>query len=251
MDRAIWRRSTGSFVRYNCPRCGRGKLKAKTDSFVRLEPAHITNKLEADELRGELSWGRFSGYLVCNALGCGELVVVAGDFEEHYHYQHDEETGDPIEFTDTSYKPRIMHPAPPMIEVPKKLAKGSKEHMTRAFELFWSDAGACANRMRVVVELVLDQLAIPRKGPKGKAKNAHLNLSDRIAILNEVWPGHEKALTALRIVGNTGSHEGVVELEELLDCFELLEDALIELLERRRENLDAKAQRIIDRRAKL
>lgn len=45
-------------------------------------------------------------------------------------------------------------------------------------------------------------------------------------------------------------HEGVVEFEELLDCFELLEDALIELLERRRENLDAKAQRIIDRRGK-
>ncbi|MDI7862372.1 DUF4145 domain-containing protein [Rhizobiaceae bacterium n13] len=250
MDRAICRKSTGSFVRFDCPRCGKGKLKTKADTFVRHEPTHVTNKLEADELKGELSWGRFSGYLVCNAPGCGEMVVVAGDFEEHYHYQHDEETGDPIEFTDTSYKPRIMHPAPPMIEVPKKLGKEAKEHMTRAFELFWSDAGACANRMRIVVELLLDQLEIPRKRPKGKAKNAHLNLSDRITILKDARPGHDKALTALRIVGNIGSHEGVVEFEELLDCFELLEDALIELLERRRENLDAKAQRIIDRRGK-
>lgn len=196
-----------------------------------------------------MSYGRFSGYLVCNVPACGELVVVAGDFEEHYHYQHDEETGDPIEFTDTSYRPRIMHPAPPMIEVPKKLRKESKEQLARAFELFWSDAAACANRLRIVVELLLDQLEIPRKGPKGNAKNAHLNLSDRIAKLKEVRPGHERALTALRIVGNIGSHEGIVEFEELLDCFELIEDALIELLERRRENLDAKAQRIIDRRA--
>ncbi|WP_244489966.1 DUF4145 domain-containing protein [Rhizobium sp. Leaf391] len=250
MDRAIWRKSTGSFVRYNCPRCGKGKLKTKTDSFVRLEPTHVTHKLEADELRGELSWGRFSGYLACSAVGCGELVVVAGDFEEHYHYQFDEDTGDPIEFTDTSYKPRIMHPAPPMIEVPKRLGKDAKEHMTRAFDLFWSDAGACANRMRIVVELLLDQLEIARRGPKGKRNNVRLDLSDRIDLLKDVRPGHDKALTALRIVGNTGSHEGVVEFEELLDCFELLEDALIELLERRRENLNAKAQRIIDRRGK-
>jgi hypothetical protein len=248
VDRAIWRKSTGSFVRFDCPRCGKGKLKTKSNSFVRLEPVHVTNKLEADELRGELSWGRFSGYLVCNAPGCGELVVVAGDFEEHYHYQHDEETGDPIEFTDTSYKPRIMHPAPPMVEVPKKLNKDAKEHMTRAFELFWSDAGACANRLRIVVELLLDQLGIARRGPKGKRNNVRLDLCDRIDLLKDVRPGHDKALTALRIVGNTGSHEGVVEFEELLDCFELLEDALIELLEERRAKLEAKADAIIKRR---
>lgn len=176
--------------------------------------------------------------------------MVAGDFEEHYHHQYDEETGEAVEFTDTNYSPRIMHPAPPMIELPGKLSKEAKEHMTRAYELFWSDAGACANRLRIVVELLLDQLQIPRRGPKGKHKNARLDLSDRIGLLKDLRPGHDKALTALRIVGNTGSHEGVVEFEELLDCFELLEDALIELLDRRRENLDAKAQRIIDRRAK-
>nr|WP_210282967.1 DUF4145 domain-containing protein [Rhizobium sp. BK049] len=214
-----------------------------------MEPVHVSQQIEADELQGELSWGRFSGYLVCNKVGCGELVVVAGDFEEHYQYQFDQETGDPIEFTDTSYCPRIMYPAPPIIEVPKKLDKEAKSQMTRAFELFWSDAGACANRQRIVVELLLDQLGIDRKGAKGKRKRARLDLSDRIDLLKVVRPGHDKALTALRIVGNTGSHEGTVDFEELLDCFELLEDALIELLEERRAKLEAKAEAIIKRRS--
>jgi hypothetical protein len=236
-------------VRLKCPRCSKGILKNKKDSFVRLVPIHVSRKIENEELQGEVSWGRFSGYLECDAFGCGELVVVAGDFEEHTHYQFDDETRDPVEFTDMNYSPSIMHPAPPMIELPRNLNKDAKGHMTRAFELFWSDLGACANRLRIVVELLLDQLGIPRKGPKGKRKNTRLDLSDRIDLLKITRPGHEKALTALRIVGNTGSHEGVVEFEELLDCFELLEDALIELLEARRAKLEAKADAIIKRRS--
>lgn len=250
MDRAIWRESYSSFVRLKCPRCRDGKLTQMKDSFVQLEPSYVSEQIKADELQGEMSWGRFSGYLVCTKASCGELVVIAGDFEEHYHTQFDDETGEPVEFTHTSYRPSVMHPAPPMIELPRSLNAAAKEHMTRAFELFWSDAGACANRLRIVVELLLDQLEVPRSGPKGKQNNARLNLSDRIAILKDLRPGHDKALTALREIGNTGSHEGDVEFEELLDCFELLEDAVIELLERRRENLDRKAQRIIDRRRK-
>ena len=222
----------------------------KNDSFVQLEPVHAASELDFEGLRGELSWGRFSGYLVCNAASCGELVVVAGDFEEQFHQHFDDENGEFIDFSTVYYRPVIMHPAPPMIEVPKRLDDASKEHLTRAFELYWSDAAACANRLRIVVELALDQLGVERRGPKGKRNNVRLDLSDRIELLKNVRPGHDQALTALRIVGNTGSHEGVVEVEELLDCFELLEDALVELLDMRREKLNAKAQRIIDRSRK-
>ncbi|MCA2410955.1 DUF4145 domain-containing protein [Rhizobium leguminosarum bv. viciae 248] len=178
------------------------------------------------------------------------MVVVAGDYREYYHVHIDNETGDPVDYSDMNYTPLVMYPAPPMIELPKALQKEARAQMTKAFELFWSDGAACANRLRIVVELLLDQLGIPRKGAKGKAKNARLNLSDRIDLLKIARPGHEKALTALREVGNTGSHEGEVELEELLDCFELLEDAMIELLEQRRAKLDAKADAIIQKRQK-
>lgn len=111
-----------------------------------------------------------------------------------------------------------------------------------AFELFWSDAGACANRLRIVVELLLDQLGIVRHGQKGKRKNARLDLSDRIDLLTVAQPGHEKISHGAAY--RWYSCEGGVELDELLDCFELLEDALIELLERRRENLDAADHRL-------
>ncbi|WP_225525095.1 DUF4145 domain-containing protein [Rhizobium leguminosarum] len=250
MYRNLWRKTYSSFVRMKCPRCGKGTLTTKKDSFVHHEPTHASRELEEDDLVGEMSWGRFSGYLTCNVMLCGELVVVAGDYREYYHVHIDNETGDPVDYSDMNYTPLVMYPAPPMIELPKALQKEARAQMTKAFELFWSDGAACANRLRIVVELLLDQLGIPRKGAKGKAKNARLNLSDRIDLLKIARPGHEKALTALREVGNTGSHEGEVELEELLDCFELLEDAMIELLEQRRAKLDAKADAIIQKRQK-
>lgn len=63
------------------------------DSFVHHEPTHASRELEEDDLVGEMSWGRFSGYLTCNVMLCGELVVVAGDYREYYHVHIDNETG--------------------------------------------------------------------------------------------------------------------------------------------------------------
>lgn len=77
-------------------------VEQEKNSFVHHVPTHVSRKIEADELQGVMSWGRFSGYLVCSLMQCGEIVVVAGDFEEHYHAEFDLETDEPVEHTDTS-----------------------------------------------------------------------------------------------------------------------------------------------------
>jgi hypothetical protein len=132
-----------------------------------------------------------------------------------------------------------------MIEEPKNLGPEVKKQLRVAYELFWTDLASCANRLRIVVELLLDQLGIAREGPKGRRKSARLDLADRIALLAAARPGHEESLTALRYVGNAGSHDGIGEFEDVVDCFALLEDAMIELVDRRQEKLAQKAKRII------
>lgn len=181
---------------------------------------------------------------------CGEIVAVSGDYSEFYHTQYDEQLDDTIEFTDLNYYPFLMRPAPPMISMPKSLNAESRKHLAKAFELFWADWASCANRLRIVTEYLLDQLAIPRTGVKGKLKNANLDLADRIELLKIARPGHDHLLNALRIVGNLGSHDGEVDFGVILDCFEFLEEALIELLEQRREKMDARAARLIQNRGK-
>jgi len=204
--------------------------------------------LENQGLLGDVSEGSFIAMLVCNYAFCGEAVTVAGFYRSDTEVAWGGEEGDQAEeITSYSYKPYSIKPAPLMIDEPNA---DSKKHLRKAYELFWNDYASCANRLRIVVEYLLDQLGIAREGPKGKRKKARLDLADRIAILALAKPDYDEALTALRYVGNAGSHEGVGEFEDIMDCFDLLEHAMIELIEQRREKLAEKAKRIIAAKGK-
>ncbi|UFW65647.1 DUF4145 domain-containing protein [Rhizobium laguerreae] len=222
-------------------------MSPKKDSFHQVEPKYITTELEESGEIGEASYGRFHGFLVCSMVLCGEIVAVAGDYSDYYHRQYDDQTEEMVEFTDRNYRTFLMRPAPPIISMPKSLNADSRKHLERAFELFWADWASCANRLRIVTEYLLDQLAIPRIAAKGKR---YLDLAARIELLKAARPGHDNLLNALRVVGNLGSHDGEVDFEVLLDCFEFLEEAMVELLDRRREKMDARAALLIQSRGK-
>ncbi|MEC9463534.1 MAG: hypothetical protein VX601_10200, partial [Pseudomonadota bacterium] len=162
--RNIWRQSYGSFARMKCPRCHNGALRMDTSSFAREEPPY--NKFN-DHEGGVFEAGRFKGFLRCNRPFCGEIVVLAGNYTTEYHDDYDHETETPVTHEVTSYRPFMMCPAPEIIQYPSRLNKDSKEHLSRSFALFWADYAACANRLRIVTEFLLDQLGIERKGKKG------------------------------------------------------------------------------------
>lgn len=249
MQRNLWKETYASIPRFGCPRCSSGKLVRKTD-IAKLQPKHVEEELYEAGLIGELEHGRFTTLLLCDHGFCGEVVSVAGEYEEREQSSWDSQTEEEVQFTVTKYWLHSLAPAPRIIDEPEKLNSESKWHLQRAFALFWVDRGACANSLRITVEYLLDQLDVPREGPKGNKKNVRLDLFDRITLLGERRPGHDVTLNALRMVGNAGSHEGEADFEEVLDCFALLEQAMIDLIEERREKLAAKAQLIIDRRKK-
>ena len=49
---------------------------------------------------------------------------------------------------------------------------------------------------------------------------------------------------ALKWLGNTGTHKGEVDREDLLDAFEILEHALTELIDRRATKIAALAKKL-------
>jgi hypothetical protein len=219
-----------------------------TKSFQKEEPGHV--RLRHSEEHSNHEWGRFKGFLRCDRQFCGEIVVVAGNFTTEYHDDFDHESEEPITHEVTSYRPHVMSPAPEIIKYPTRLNKDSKEHLLRSFVLFWVDHASCANRLRIVTEFLLDQLGIARNGPKGSDKNARLDLFDRIELLKLARPGHEDALNALRSVGNVGSHDGVVDFDDLLTCYEAIEDTMLELIDERKAKLAQKIQDINARKGK-
>ncbi|MBN9983077.1 DUF4145 domain-containing protein [Rhizobium laguerreae] len=174
------------------------------------------------------------------------MVSVAGEYRTEYHDQYDFDQEQDVSFEVSTYYPQSIRPAPKIIQIPKTLNHDSRYHLQRAHELFWVDPASCANRLRIVVEYLLDQLAIARNGVKGK----RLDLAARIERLKAVKPGHEDALTALRYVGNNGSHDGFVDFEDVVDCFDFLEEAITELLENQRAKRAARMQEIIAAKGK-
>jgi hypothetical protein len=188
--------------------------------------------------------------MTCDYEFCGEVVAVSGDFRSHDEYVYNPETEEHDSFEDKMLLPKSMVPAPPIITWPENLDAAPRQHLVHSFELFWINRGACAGRLRIFIEALLDQLGVVREGTKRNGKNGTLDLSEPIDELDKVKPGHKAALDALRYVGNFGSHEGDAAFEDLVVCYDILETTLVELIENKRAKLEAEVAAIITRKGK-
>lgn len=249
MDNKLWRQYYSALPFFPCPRCTNGRLKSKAKQFHQHQPTHVANALSEMEMQ-DVSEGRFMCFLVCDFAFCGEVVAVSGNYTSHEEYVYNEDTENHDVHENRHLGVRAMIPAPPIITWPKGLAEVPRGHLVQAFELFWINRGACANRLRIFIETFLDQMGTAREGRRKNGKHGILDLSERIDLLEQEKPGHKTSFDALRNVGNFGSHEGDADFDDLLFCFELLEDTLIELLEERRAKRQAKAEALIKRKGK-
>ncbi|MBO9172460.1 DUF4145 domain-containing protein [Rhizobium sp. L245/93] len=244
MDKRIWRRAYSAFVRLPCPHCATGLLKLDNGTLLRHEPAY--SKQERSEAGGalQLLTERFSCHLICDKSFCREAVVVSGFVSIDEQFSNDED-GEVSSYETTFFWPKAMFPAPPVIAVSKKLSQDCKIDLHAAFALLWTDYAACANRLRIFVEHMLDQLDVSRRSEDGKERE--LYLSQRIALFGQTHPHHALSLNALREVGNRGSHAGKAEFSDLVDCFYLLQHPISDLIDKPHE-LDAGiAQRLIEK----
>lgn len=191
---------------------------------------------------------RFSCLLQCSASSCGEVIAVSGDID--FDVSVGIVDGEFREEYISEYLPRSMFPPPPVVRLPKKLPDPCRQHLKAAFGLMWSDTGACANRIRTFVEVLLDHFEVEREGPDSNGKTRRFNLMKRIKLFEAKRPGHETLYEALRLVGNLGSHEGAVKWDTLLKAFQLADYLIEVLIEDKGESMRAIAQEIIDEQGK-
>ena len=214
-----------SFVQENvppwrCPSCESGRLKLEGDFAVHNDAA--TQKSLGEEwFEPEYSRYVFTGILCCE--NCCEKVVVSGvgTTEEDY--------GEDGREYYTLLTPKFFQPSLRIIEpsISKDVPADVIVYLEKAFQIFWCDADSCVNRLRTVVEYLLDGLGIDRNNPKGN----RLSLGARLDLLTE--PKHievKEALTSLRHMGNDGSHGSIgIERNELLLAFAVVKYCLEKL----------------------
>ncbi|WP_446737714.1 DUF4145 domain-containing protein [Rhizobium sp. CFBP 13644] len=75
--------------------------------------------------------------------------------------------------------------------------------------------------------------------------------STQVNELEKLHPGHKQTFDALRRVGNEGSHSGEEKRDNLLNCFEVLERVLQDLVDGKKARLENWQQQMIAVKCKV
>lgn len=228
--------------RFTCPRCKKGRLQQNQSSLTIEQPTFSKDNSQHPNWEPEWDQERFSLHLTCDKSDCGEVSVVSGDTIVTPSYEEDF----PAWRWVSLLRPQAIYPAPPIIAAPEEVPQNVRDELDKASQLFWVDFNATANRLRVSVELLLDYFTIARTVVDQRGKPTRLDLNARIVLFEKSDPEHAPTLSALRMIGNLGTHGGEVNREPLLDAFEIYEYALTELCGQRKARVAQLRQKLID-----
>jgi hypothetical protein len=247
MERELWSKHIGEHFMpsWPCPVCLRGhtQLVPKSLRYEETQPSKAEHGHEA----WDPDWIEyvFTAWGQCSHQPCKQLFAISGvgGVDQYYTDEGENETY-------AHFKPSVCHPMPELIALPQKCPEVVASELRVAFALFWRHPEACAGRIRVALELLLDQLQLPRRRKSKAGKFTELTLHSRLEALSERSLTIGLQLMALKWLGNSGSHDGAVSQDDLLDAFEILEHSLAELLEQRSKRIAELAKKLTRKHAR-
>ena len=234
MNRSIWKRklSAHSMPSWPCPSCAKGTLRLIPKSLVRNETleskrGHRHPDWDPDWLEyAFVAWGK------CSHENCGAEVAISGVGGIEPCYDADGGTA-----WEDYFSPRFCYPMPSIIDVPRKCPDDVKGELKSSFSLFFMDANAAANHVRVALERLMDHFGVQCRQKDKTKKFVDLSLHRRIEIFAKKQTAVGAPLMALKWLGNAASHGRAISQDDLLDAYEVLEHTLVELIDRRSERV--------------
>src|SRR4051812_16765445 len=213
MNKKLWYEafSREDVPSFPCPHCQQTTLELQKDTLEVHEPTYSVKGHSDLDWEPDWSIKRFIVLLKCTKSSCGEFVSIAGDIIVEPGYDND---------GSWSYKemlrPRNMFPAPHIIALPEGIPGPVETELMLAFQLFWSDYGSCATKLRTSVERLMDHFKVVKiyvaKDPKKPTKAGKIRLYDLAVRIDKFISTtgdvvHKDHLHALRMVGNVGTHK--------------------------------------------
>lgn len=223
-----------------CSKCRSGKLFQK-DKFKFLETFPSRLKFLDEYSPFTEREFKFTGFFECNNPICKEIYMVLGKV---YIEPSDPDFDDMGEYLGSGcinhFLPEYISPPIEIIERKDAYPRLVNESLYDSFKLFFVDNEACANKIRIALELLLDKLGVDQIDERGKP----LFLGTRIEKYNAVDQKNSKLMKATKIIGNYGSHRDKISRKDVLDGYELMEAILDDLYDNKYEKLKAKADKI-------
>ena len=244
MNRAVWqqRLTQSECPPWPCPTCGLGVVVLYDGSMRSMETATSAKSHMLPDWEPEWIDYLFTAQGKCTHPKCNELFALAGMGGVSGYF--DSEEGPT--FSDY-FTPLFCSPMPDVIKIPTGCPDEVRSALRHAFALVWISPSACAGRLRVALEAVMDSLGIPRTKIDKKGRSRPVSLHGRIKALASAEPEVSDQLIGVKWLGNAGSHNNDVDMESLLDGLEVLEYALAELMDRPRAKVSRLAKELSSR----
>lgn len=247
MDRSIWTDEISKHhcPAWQCPRCKIGTVFLTKDSLTYLETIDSLRSHSHEDFDFEWIEYIFTAWAQCSNKLCNQAFAISGTGGVAPQYVSESEW----EYK-PYFSPKACHPMPDIIMFPNKCPNEIKDELRAAFESFWSNPAACASRMRIALEYLMNYLSVPKQKQDSNGKLIDLNLHARIDAYakNDLNIGAQ--IMALKWLGNAGSHEGSLNTTELLDAFEIMEHVLREVISGHSKRVDELAKILTDKHGK-
>ncbi|MBK6965344.1 MAG: DUF4145 domain-containing protein [Bacteroidales bacterium] len=148
------------------------------------------------------------------------------------------------------YSPKYFYPSLNIIPVfpfyPYKLSK----ELNNSFSHFFSDLTSCANKIRICVEVLMDEKGI-NKTEIVKNKRRYISLHRRIELFKLRFPEVGESLSAIKWIGNSGSHHDKLTKDDILDAYTLLDFGIRKLYNNPEKAIKKLAEDINKKKAPL
>lgn len=212
-----------------CPGCYSVSLAIVPESFMSEMDASTRRKRNGPDFEPEDSTCVFSCMLKCRKTGCGEVVAVGGFGGVDTVWGTDDNGRSFPEYA-TRFQAKYFNPPLPFFVPPEGCPDNVKRHLRNISSLLTGHPAAAANAIRTLLEVLLDELKVPRMALRRDTKHRFLRLHDRITCFPGLLGPHLEAFLALKYFGNAGSHGGgVITKSNLEDACQVLEQ-IVKLL---------------------
>jgi hypothetical protein len=221
VDRRLWKQPLHKYYApsWPCPTCA-GKLRFDRES-LRYEETLESKQTFDDEHDNTMERSFvFSAWFLCER--CNEKVSCSGSGGYEPAETVDENGYPSIEY-ELEFYPTYFSAPMPIIALPAQCPPLIREEIKKAFAIFFLDLAASANHVRQCAEIILTHLGMPQKRPDGN----FIPLGERIKELEKHSAENSARVSALRWIGNFGSHPEPLRKDNLFDAFEIL-DVLLE-----------------------
>lgn len=237
VDRKIFKIpfTKGNPSQWECPTCNRGILKGKKGSFIYTESktsleAHKDGVWEAEWIEYI-----YSCQFVCTNPACEDTVVNVGtgsvDCEPTYDSHGEPDT---LQYFDY-FQPKYFLPHLNVFKIAENTPDDIKTSINESFKLFFANPSSSSNHLRIALEKLLDCLKVKRFETKN-GKRVPINLHRRIDLLSIKYSNFKDLFFAIKWLGNTGSHSDKINMDDVMDAYDIFENVLDELFDNRTKN---------------